>query len=173
MPSASDWWARAMGRAAQPSAPPPGSTAAPRTYPGAPPYQQAPPPGEQPPIQGLYSYDAQTGAQVADDGHVAMLINAAAQTGGSRAAREGSSNCPHCNSGNYFARNRTENGAPMRNPASPRCYDCGYPVLQAGSPGGPANTVRPSGEAHRARQLPRNHAVTVLDGTTVMTYPAN
>ncbi len=174
MPS-SDWWARAIGRAAPPSAPPTGSTAAPRAYPATPPPQgyQQPPPQQQTQGQGLFSYDAQTGAQVADDGHVAMLINAAAQTGGSKKVRENSSTCPECGSGNYFARKYTESGMPMRMEAAPRCYDCGYPVVQAGSGRGSANTARSDGKAQPARQLPRNHAVTVMDGTSVMTYPAN
>lgn len=34
-----------------------------------------------------------------------------------------SSICPECNSGNYFSIANT----------MPRCYDCGYPVVQSGS----------------------------------------
>jgi len=119
--------------------------------------------------QQFISYDANTGAQVADDGHVAMLYNAAAQTGGSRAAKAAASQCPECG-GTMFARDRAENGMPMRTPAMPQCVDCGYPVVQSGSRGGALGSAKGSGPARMARQLPPQHQVTVMDGNRAVTF---
>lgn len=155
----SDWWSRRLSQATgQPPAPPPGSTAAPPTSPRAAP--------------GYTSYDAD-GAQVADDGTMATLATAAAATGGSARVREDSGHCPECGSGNFFARRYTEQGMALRMEAAPRCFDCGYPVIQAGSSHGSASSVRPSGPARRARQLPSNHAVTVVADGGNMTFPPN
>jgi hypothetical protein len=98
------------------------------------------------------------------------LGRAALATGGSQKVQEDSGRCPECGSGNYFARNYTEQGMRMRTPAAPRCYDCGYPLIQAGSSHGGANTVRTEGPSHQARQLPKNHNVTVVDGGQSVTY---
>jgi hypothetical protein len=101
------------------------------------------------------------------------IVNAAAATGGSRQVKENSGRCPECGSGNYFARKFTENGMPMRVEAAPRCYDCGYPIVQAGSSRGGATVARASGsKPTRARQLPSDHRVTVMDGSKPYTYPA-
>lgn len=125
-------------------------------------------PGQVP--QHFFSYDANTGAQVEDDGTVALLYNSAAQTGGSKLVRENTSKCPNCG-GTMFARAHSENGMPLRVPAMPQCGDCNYPVVQAGSTGGAlASAKGGQGPAQAARQLPRNHRVTVLDGSTSMTY---
>lgn len=172
MASASDWYTRALGKMRAPAPPPPPGSTASLHYaalaPGAP-YAPAQQPQPQP--HGYTTYDANTGAQVADDGHVAMLIQAAESTGGSKRVRENSGICPECASPNYFARAFTENGMPMRMPAAPRCYDCGYPVVQAGSARGGATSARRSGPAQRARQLPASHTVTMLDGSVPVSFP--
>lgn len=148
-----------------------------------PPYQGQPAPGygaqgpvgtpQQPPAappgQAFYSYDANTGAQVADDGHVALLYNSAAQTGGSAAVKAATSRCPNCG-GNLFQRTLAENGMPLRTPASPQCGDCNWPVIQSGSQGGALGGSKGSGPARAARQLPANHQVTVMDGSQAVTF---
>ncbi len=151
MASVSEWWARRLGGPPAPPAPPFGSTA-------APPYQAPPPPG---PPAGQ------------DDSAIALLAQAAASTGGSERAKQNTGRCPECGGGNFFARKFTESGMPLRMEAAPRCYDCGYPVIQAGSSHGSASSVRASGPTQRARQLPSNHAVTVVTDAGAMTFPPN
>lgn len=60
--------------------------------------------------------------------------------------------CPECQSGNYAvaAKQITQNGEVE----SWRCYDCGYPKVQAGSRHGGANAASSSGATQRARQVP-------------------
>lgn len=60
--------------------------------------------------------------------------------------------CPECGSGNYSiaAKQVTQNGQVE----SWRCYDCGYPIVQAGSRHGGANSAPSQGGAQRARQVP-------------------
>lgn len=166
MADASGWWARRLQSPTTAPTPPQNPNA--RFAPGAPPVQQAPQ-VQQP--TGV-TYDA-NGAQVPDDGFIATIANAATATGGSRQVKESSGTCPECGGGNYFAQRRTENGMPLRVEASPRCFDCGYPVVQAGSSRGGATSARNSGPSRKARQLPSNHAVTVVDGGGTYTYPAN
>lgn len=148
-----------------------------------PPYQGQPQPGygaqgpagtpqqppAQPPGQQFYSYDANTGAQVADDGHVALLYNSAAQTGGSQLVKANTSQCPNCG-GRLFAKTVSENGMPLRTPAMAQCGDCNWPVVQAGSHGGALSSTKGSGSARPARQLPANHQVTVMDGNQAVTF---
>ncbi len=117
------------------------------------------------------SYDAETGQQVVDDGTMATIIGAAAATGGSRRVKENTGRCPECGSGNFFHRRYAESGTPLRVEAAPRCYDCGYPLIQTGSSHGSAASVRPTGPAQRARQLPGDHQVTVMDGPNTVTFP--
>lgn len=127
-------------------------------------------PGQVP--QQFTSYDAQTGAQVADDGTIAALYNSAAQTGGSKVVKENSSICPECNGGNYF----TIPGGGVMNREGHRvqaqqCADCGYPKTQAGSHGGALQTARSQGPARPARQLPANHRVTIaVEGGGTATF---
>lgn len=182
MAGSNDWWAQRLGGApaAQPTA---GRVSGVPLYPGqgqqpqyASPAQQQTPmlPGQgvmaQPSQQQFYTYNEQ-GQMVPDDGHVALLNNAAAMTGGSRAAQAGSGRCPECNGPNYFARDTTENGMKMRTPASPHCWDCGFPIIQSGSQHGGANMAsrRGGGPAKRAKQLRPGHQVTNVDPSTGQT----
>lgn len=59
--------------------------------------------------------------------------------------------CPECNSANYSvaAKQVTQNGQVE----SWRCYDCGYPIVQAGSKHGGATSAPSQGGAQRARQV--------------------
>lgn len=133
---------------------------------------QAPPP--QHPQQQFTSYDANTGAQVADDGTIAALVMAA-QTGGSREVQQGSSSCPNCGGGNYFT--ITGKGTFSRAAGgvvhAMQCADCNYPQVQAGSHGGALQGARSGGPAKAARQLPAGHRVSVVDegGRTVTFDP--
>lgn len=170
---ASDWWARKLGtqpaQQQQPTAPPtimPGMHQAP-AYPQQPPVipQYVPPGQPQPPPgpQSVVSYNQQTGQPMADDGIMSQVMTAALATGGSQKVKEDSGTCPECGGGNYFAQRRTENGMPLRIEAAPRCFDCGYPLIQSGSAHGGASAARvDSNKVTRARQLPKNHAVTVV-----------
>ena len=60
--------------------------------------------------------------------------------------------CPACHSGNYSvaAKQITQNGQVE----SWRCYDCGYPLVQAGSTHGGANSAPSAGPAQRSKQVP-------------------
>lgn len=131
---------------------------------------QAPP--AQPPGQQFISYNAETGAAVADDGHVALLYNSAAQTGGSNVVRQNSTQCPNCAGGNYFT--VQEGGVMNRDGHTVRamqCADCGFPKVQAGSHGGALGTARSAGPAKAARQLAPDHRVTVtLPGGQTATF---
>lgn len=60
----------------------------------------------------------------------------------------------------------------LRLEPAPRCYDCGFPIIQAGSSHGSAAGMRASGPTRAARQLPSNHAVTVVADGGTMTFPA-
>lgn len=119
------------------------------------------PPAPQP--QVYTSYDANTGAQVQDDGTIAALV-AAAQTGGSAAVKAGSTTCPNCGGGNYFT--VAEGGVFSRSANAKvhamQCADCNYPQVQAGSTGGALQNARSGGPAKAARQLPEGHRVTVI-----------
>lgn len=61
------------------------------------------------------------------------------------------SQCPACRSGNYGAVGSqiTQNGSV----STYRCYDCGYPLVQAGSGRGGATSAPSSGPAQKARQV--------------------
>jgi len=112
--------------------------------------------------QQFYSYN-EAGQMVPDDGHVAMLHNAAAVTGGSRQMKAANGRCPECGGADYFAITTTENGMALRNPPAPRCYDCGYPIIQAGSQHGSANLAkRAGGPVNRARQMSADHDIVVI-----------
>lgn len=132
---------------------------------------QAPPAA--PPGQQFTSYDANTGAQVADDGTVAMLYNSAAQTGGSTIVKNNSTGCPNCGGGNYFT---IQEGGVFSKSAGGRvnamqCADCNYPQVQSGSHGGSLGTARSAGPAKQARQLAPGHRVTVVaDGGGQVTF---
>lgn len=54
--------------------------------------------------------------------------------------------CPGCGSGNYFSQQRTLHGQQ----GSWRCYDCGYPIVQAGS--GAGTSTKAEGPVKPARQ---------------------
>jgi hypothetical protein len=89
--------------------------------------------------------------------------------------KEANGRCPECGSGNFFARNVSENGMPLRNPAAPRCFDCGYPAIQSGSKTSPQSSQRAAvnGPVARARQTKPNHAVkVVLENGGTMIFPA-
>jgi len=192
----SDWYARKLSELrGQPLVPGPPASAPqyPPTQPLAPgqlpphlaPYaqpsqyvRQAPQPGQdpasQPPSQQpqYTSYDANTGAQVADDGTIA-LIAGAAQTGGSRVVQQNSDSCPNCGGGNYFT--VQEGGVFSKSTGSRvhamQCADCNYPQVQAGSHGGALQGSRSAGPARAARQLPPGHRVTVIaDGGQQVTF---
>lgn len=113
--------------------------------------------------QHFYSYNAETGAQVEDDGHVALLYNSAAQTGGSKAVRENSTVCPNCNRDTLFV--VQEGGVFSKltgtTVKAQQCSYCNWPKIQSGSQGGSLATARSAGPAHKARQLPSTHRVTV------------
>lgn len=156
---ASDWWSRKLGNPASVTPPSRSPTATP-SPPG--PWATTPPP--------LTTYDANTGAQVQDDGFMSRIANAALTTGGTQKVKENSGKCPECGSGNFFARKYTENGMTLRIEAAPRCFDCGFPVIQAGSAHGGATAARNEGPAHSARQLPHGHQVTVQEGGRSYTF---
>lgn len=102
-----DWYAR---RLQQPAPPPPTNLPqAPLPQP-----QQAPappPPGAEP-------------ESLSD-----ALANPYTTSRGGQAAKTEHGSCPECGSTNFFSRSNTDGG-------KPRCYDCGYPVVQFGSPTG-------------------------------------
>lgn len=183
----SDWYARRLAQIQGQQPPPPAAVEPPRhaapqqpLLPGqlpphlapyaTPPAQQAAPqtpgafvgpqPGNVP--QQFYSYNA-AGAQVPDDGHVALLYNSAAQTGGSKVVRENSNVCPNCNNPTYFT---IQEGGVFSKAVggqvkAMQCSTCNYPKVQAGSHGGSLGSARSAGPAKQARQLPANHRVTV------------
>jgi ribosomal protein S27AE len=162
----SDWWARKLGGNSAPTQRQQASVIMPGMH-REPPQQQAPPPQSVP-----TSYDANTGQPIADDGVMTALVNAALSTGGSKKVKEDSGTCPECGSGNFFAQRRTENGMPLRIEAAARCFDCGYPLIQAGSSHGGATAARADGTATKARQLGKGHRVTVVDGGRTHTFDA-
>lgn len=128
----------------------------------------APQPGQVP--QAFHSYNAETGAQTADDGHVELLYHAVADTGGSTIVKANTSVCPNCG-GTMYARIHAENGMLLRTPAMPQCGDCNYPVVQSGSQGGAIKqSTRADGPPRRARQLPSNHRVTVMTEAGMQTF---
>lgn len=142
--------------------------------------QPAPQPGQQQPPQlpqhqpQYTSYDANTGAQVADDGTIALLVGAA-QTGGSQVVRANSNACPNCGGGNYFT--VTEGGVFSKAAGgrvnAMQCADCNYPQVQAGSHGGALQSARSAGPAKAARQLPQGHRVTMTgEGGQQLTFDA-
>lgn len=108
------------------------------------------------------SYTAE-GAQVADDGHVAML-QYAATTGGSKQVRDNSETCPNCHMDTLFT---IQSGGVWSKAVggsvkAQQCGSCGWPKVQAGSTGGALSGSRGGGgPATPARQLPANHRVTV------------
>lgn len=146
---ASDWWARKLGNA-PPAAPSPQQHLLPSRA----------------PIQPLPEQYVEQGG----DGVLDVLARAAMETGGSKRVKEDSGSCPECGSGNYFARKYNENGMPMRIEAAPHCYDCGYPIIQAGSAHGGATSARAEGKTQAARQLGAGHKITVQDGARSITY---
>jgi Zn ribbon nucleic-acid-binding protein len=182
MANDADWWAKKL--ATTPATRPAPSVP---VYPGAVQQPVAPQVGAHPllpgqlaaaqqaPPQQFYSYDANTGAQIADDGHVAVLYESALQTGGTKKRLEANGVCPECNGTNFFAQTHDENGMAYRSgPKSPQCFDCGFPIVQAGSRTG-ALAGSSSGKGQRprqARQLPEGHDVSVvLEGNVPMTFP--
>lgn len=122
--STSDWFAKKLGtQPPQPSAPGP---QAPAYQPPAQQPQQVPPqqpadPNKPPPpgAPGTLSH---------------ALQDPNLQTKGDQAARTEHELCPACNSNNYFSRTNALGGVGV----APRkhCYDCGYPLVQYGSPTG-------------------------------------
>lgn len=195
----SDWYARKLaemrGTPAPPPAGPPGPAQYPPTQPLLPgqlpahmaPYaqpsqyaqpqpqqQQQPQQLPQAPQQQYTTYDANTGAQVADDGTIGLIV-ASASNGGSNAVKQGSSQCPNCNGGNYFT--IPEGGIFSKSAGGKvnamQCADCNYPNIQSGSQGGALTGSRSQGPAKAARQLPSNHRVTVnLPGGGQATFDA-
>lgn len=127
----------------------------------------------QPSGQQFTTYDANTGAAVADDGHVALLVNSVAQTGGSNVVKNNSTACPNCGGGNYFT---IQEGAVFSKATGGRvmamqCADCNYPQVQAGSTGGALQSARSGGPARAARQLPAGHRVSVVgEGGQQLTF---
>lgn len=194
----SDWYARKLaelqGRQSAPAAPqqqpmyapPPGALAPGQLPPHLAPYALPQPPQQvvQQPMPGApqypgqqpqyTSFDANTGAQVADDGTIAALA-AAAQTGGSTVVKSNSTSCPNCGGGNYFT---IQEGGVFSKAVGGRvnamqCADCGYPQVQAGSQGGALQGARSGGPARSARQLPRDHRVSVIgEGGQTLTFDA-
>lgn len=187
--SNADWYAQKLAQARQqpaPTAPPTGQPphyppVAPPVAPGQlPPHlapYASPPQAYQPPAPGTpqdpayqqgqpsqyFSYDAQTGAQVADDGTIKMLHDSAARTGGSTVVRANTTQCPNCFKDTFF---EIQEGGIFSKLAggtvhAKQCASCGFPKVQAGSTGGSLASARSSGPARQARQLPSNHRVTV------------
>ena len=102
------------------------------------------------------------GAQVADDGHVAMLAYAAS-TGGSKQVKSHSEACPNCYKDTLFtiAEGGVWSKAVGGSVHAKQCGSCGWPKVQAGSTGGALAGAKSGGPARPARQLPANHRVTV------------
>lgn len=185
----SNWYAERLAQIQGRTAPPPPAVQPPQYPPTAPPAQlpahlapyatpqQQNAPGHYPPQPGqvpqsFHSYNAETGAQMQDDGTIALLYHAAADTGGSALVKANTSVCPNCN-GTMYARTLAENGMPLRTPAMPQCGDCNYPVVQSGSQGGAIkSSTRADGPPRRARQLPNNHRVTVMTEAGMQTFDA-
>lgn len=133
----SDWWAKKLqgGAPQPPQAPRQGST--PGSTPPLP--QQAPRPAHLPPA---YQQPQQVPQQYVDEdaplpeGASAQELVAHNQQRlmtkdyreipkEATALKKSGGRCPDCDSGNYFAGTASGGGA--------HCYDCGYPIIQAGS----------------------------------------
>jgi hypothetical protein len=95
-----------------------------------------PPPVQQPP-----AYVQQQQQQVVQPQAEEELVYAPKGATHLRVSKEGT--CPECDSTNYMT--------PPGTQAKPRCYDCGYPLVQSGS--GPAMPTADMGPAQPARQV--------------------
>jgi hypothetical protein len=144
------WWAKKLGDSGQQSAPPT------QQFGGLEVHRAQQPAAQQPVDVG--------------DPYMSYLSLAAVETGGSQQVKETSGKCPGCGGPNFFAMKYGENGMKLRQEAAPRCFDCGFPMVQAGSSRGGATSARSRGPARRARQVESGHAVTVMDGSTAITY---
>ena len=85
------------------------------------------------------------------------LVEAAGSWHGTSAA-QAEQPCPQCRTGTLFSCAVSESGMPYRVPPAPRCFHCGFPLVQAGSMSGAAAAAQSTG-TKSARQLPRGHVV--------------
>lgn len=137
----SDWWAEKLGGRASAAPPLPSAVpAAPR--PGQPVQWQPQPPAATPPTGNQEVADPSTTSQGF------ALMNAGAQYTDLPTKAEhtkANSRCPGCNGENYFAATAvSDSGMPSRGPApAARCLDCGYPLVQSGSPLGALTGQKP------------------------------
>lgn len=114
----SSWWAKKLGGGGQPAGPTPHQPSPPPSgyYPPQP--QQQPYPQQQPPPsqeqeqegEGLHRGDPRSWSRA------------------SKAAKEETTTCPECGSGNYFSATYAKKGSNKSH-----CFDCGYPLMQSGS----------------------------------------
>ena len=111
----SDWYTRKLGGGSQSPAP-------------------APQPAYRPPATPQPRGGTQA-PQADPESLSEALANPNTQSKGGPAARTEKSLCPSCSSNNYFSRSNAEG-------ARPRCYDCGYPVVQFGSETGEGGSLQ-------------------------------
>lgn len=112
----SDWYTRKLGGGSQSPAPA-----------AQPAYR---PPATPQPMGGAQQPQAPPAESLSE-----ALANPNTQSKGGPAARTEKSLCPSCSSNNYFSRSNAEG-------ARPRCYDCGYPVVQFGSETGEGGSLQ-------------------------------
>lgn len=127
-----DWWQRRLGG----GAPAPRPTAPmPPTTPSQPQQQPSPyAPGQQ-----LVTPDPpETDRKLTGVDDFRAVLESATTTKGGQAARLETNRCPLCDGGNYFSRT-----SGLGKPAAPHCWDCGYPLVQYGSPTGAGEAVQP------------------------------
>ena len=139
------WWSDRIN--AQPAPPGPGGVYVPPTTASVPASYY---PAGQAAYPQQVAMQTQQEIELPADGSVDAMTAALAWKGG-KAQQEGP--CPECGSNLFFSRTNTE-GMPSRlPPPAPHCHDCGYPLVQAGSSRGEANSMKSSGPARRAKQL--------------------
>lgn len=124
--SDSGWWAKKLGGGQpapqQHSTPPVPAAVPPGQRPMAQVPQQYAPQGQvvqQPEQEGVQPGSLSEGLQTKTYSATPQQAKALLRTGGQ---------CPDCGSGNYFTGTANGGGA--------HCYDCGYPIVQAGSGSG-------------------------------------
>lgn len=119
------WWAKKLGNVPDNGQPMPPATQPPRA-----PAPQQSPMQRQAPQQGLpVREEAVAPPQDVEEGMDRLKDPNAYATVRRKSVETGNDGtCPECLSGNYFENIRSDNRATGGKPATPRCYDCGYPI---------------------------------------------
>lgn len=143
--SSADWYARKLGRA--PSQPQGGPVIGPRPAPRQPPVF-VPQGGRAVPVEQQPQTVSPQGVHIPVDEQGQVHAGDAWQVwqgkDGVKEMKE-LGGCPECGSPNYFARAQ---GVLRGPPPAPHCYDCGYPLVQAGSGMGDLANAKSTGTAH-------------------------